>query len=87
MVVIEDANFGGTHLGDGLIEALAGKPGVWRVFCGDGVTDAGLARLRDVPRLGHWHGGERRYALLASLCRCGSSSAKICGSASGRLNK
>ena len=61
---IEDANFGGTHLGDGLIEALAGKPGVWRVFCGDQVTDAGLARLRDIPRLGRWYGGERRYALL-----------------------
>jgi len=61
---IEDANFGGTHLGDGLIEALAGKPGVWRVFCGDGVTDAGLARLQDIPRLGRWHGGERRYSLL-----------------------
>ncbi|HEY2433555.1 MAG TPA: hypothetical protein VGI12_12845 [Vicinamibacterales bacterium] len=61
---LEDGNFGGTPLGDGLIEALAGKPGVWRVFCGDGVTDAGLARLRDIPRLQHWSGGERRYSLL-----------------------
>ena len=61
---LEDANFGGTSLGDHLIEALAGKPGVWRVFCGDSVTDAGLARLRDIPRLSRWHGGERKYALL-----------------------
>jgi hypothetical protein len=61
---IEDANFGGTSLGDGLIEAMAGKPGVWRVFCGDGVTDAGLARLAEVPRLRHWQGGERTYGLM-----------------------
>jgi len=61
--LMEDANFGGTSLGDGLIEAMAGKPGVWRVFCGDGVTDAGLARLRDIPRFRRWQ-GERRYSLL-----------------------
>ena len=61
---LEDASFGGTFLGDHLIEALAGKPGVWRLFCGDGVTDAGLARLRDIPRLRRWHGGDRRYSLL-----------------------
>ena len=61
---IEDANFGGTSLGDGLIEAMAGKAGVWRVFCGDGVTDAGLAQLRDIPRFRRWDGGERRYSLL-----------------------
>lgn len=61
---IEDANFGGTSLGDGLIDAMAGKAGVWRVFCGDGVTDAGLARLRDIPRFRRWDGGERRYSLL-----------------------
>lgn len=62
--VFEDANFGGTSLGDGLIEAVADKPGVWRVFCGDGVTDAGLARLQHIPRFRRWHGGARRYSLL-----------------------
>jgi hypothetical protein len=61
---LEDANFGGTALGDGLIEAMAGKPGVWRVFCGEGATDAGLARLRDIPRFARWSGGERRCSLL-----------------------
>jgi hypothetical protein len=61
---LEDANFGGTSLGDGLIEALAGKPGVWRVFCGDGVTDTGLSRLSDIPRLRRWHEAERKYSLL-----------------------
>jgi hypothetical protein len=61
---LEDANFGGTSLGDGLIDALAGKPGVWRVFCGDGVTDTGLSRLADIPRLRRWHEAERKYSLL-----------------------
>ena len=61
---LEDASFGGTHLGDGLIDALAGKPGAWRVFCGDAVTDAGLARLHQIPRLSRWDGGERQYSLL-----------------------
>jgi hypothetical protein len=61
---LENAGFIGTAAGDGLIEAMAGKPGVWRVFCGDGVTDAGLARLHDIPRLQRWSGGERRYSLL-----------------------
>ena len=61
---IEDVNFGGTSLGDGLIEAMEGKPAVWRIFCGGGVTDAGLARLANIPRFRRWHGGERRYSLL-----------------------
>ena len=61
---LENASFIGTAAGDGLIDALAGKPGVWRVFCGSGVTDAGLARLRDIPRLQRWSGGERKCSLL-----------------------
>lgn len=61
---LEDVNFLGTSIGDGLIEAMAGKPGAWRVFCGDGVTDAGMRRLHDIPRLQRWSGGERRYSLL-----------------------
>jgi hypothetical protein len=61
---IEDANFGGSSLGDGLIEGLAGKPNVWRIFCGNGVTDAGLSHLRHIPRFAEWHGGERQYSLL-----------------------
>jgi hypothetical protein len=60
---LEDLSFGGTSLGDGLIEAVAGKPRVWRVFCGDGVTDSGLAQLHEIPRFRRWQ-GERRYSLL-----------------------
>jgi hypothetical protein len=36
---------------------------VWRVFCGDGVTDSGLAQLHEIPRFRRWQ-GERRYSLL-----------------------
>ena len=61
---LEDVNFLGTSAGDGLIAAMAGKPAAWRVFCGDGVTDAGLRRLHDIPRLQRWSGGEGRYSLL-----------------------
>jgi hypothetical protein len=61
---LEDASFGGTSIGDGLIEALAAKPGVRRVFCGDGVTDAGLSRVQDIPRFRHWQGGDRTYGLM-----------------------
>jgi hypothetical protein len=61
---IEDVSFGGASVGDGVIEALAGKVGVRRAFCGDRVTDAGLRRLHDIPRFERWSGGERRYSLL-----------------------
>jgi hypothetical protein len=61
---IEDANFGGSSLGDGLIEGLADKPLVWRIFCGNGVTDAGLSHLRRIPRFAEWLGGEPQYSLL-----------------------
>jgi len=61
---LESASFLGTVAGDGLIDALGGKPAVWRVFCGDGVTDAGLRRLHEVPRFRRWSGGEPKYSLL-----------------------
>ena len=61
---LEDVSFGGTSIGDGLIAALGGKAAVWRVFCGDGVSDDGLRRLHDIPRFQRWSGGERRYSLL-----------------------
>ncbi len=61
---LENASFLGTSVGDALIEALAGKSGVWRVFCGSGVTDAGLRRLHGIPRFQRWSGGDRKYSLL-----------------------
>jgi hypothetical protein len=61
---LEDANFMGTPTGDGLIGALADKPGVSRLFCGTTVTDAGLARLPSFPRFRRWQGGTPEYSLL-----------------------
>jgi hypothetical protein len=61
---IEDANFGGTALGDALVVALADKPRVWRVFAGDAVTDAGLRHLHRIPRFARWHGGAAKYGLM-----------------------
>ncbi|HUH06647.1 MAG TPA: hypothetical protein VML96_02465 [Egibacteraceae bacterium] len=54
----------GTPTGDGAIAALAGK----RLLCdfrsGNQVTDAGLARIRELPVFGTWHGGVERMSLL-----------------------
>jgi hypothetical protein len=61
---LEDVNLGFTPTGDGLLEALAGMPGVHHVFTGTTVTDAGLAHLRSLPRFAEWRGGEPAYALM-----------------------
>jgi hypothetical protein len=60
---LEDANFGGTRIGDQTIEALAGKSGVWRFFGGDGVSAGPLPRPHRIPasRPG---GGDRKYSLM-----------------------
>ncbi len=62
--LLEDASFGGTRIGDATIGALAGKPNLRRLFAGDEVTDAGLARLQRIPRFAAWQGGEPTYALM-----------------------
>lgn len=48
---LEDVCVMGSTTGDGLIEALAGKVHLRRLSTGLLVTDAGLARLRQIPRL------------------------------------
>jgi hypothetical protein len=48
---LEDVDVMGTETGDALIAAMAGKAHLKRLHTGRLVTDAGLARLRDVPRL------------------------------------
>jgi hypothetical protein len=62
--MLEDVNFMGAPVGDGPIEALAGKPNVSRLFAGSAVTDAMLARLQAYPRFSRWSGGEPRYSLM-----------------------
>jgi len=54
--LIEQVNLMGSPTGDGAIEALAGKPNLQRFSTGRLVTDAGLPRLHDFPRLKTWHG-------------------------------
>ena len=48
---IERVNVMGTHTGDGLIEALQGKPRLRHLSTGRLVTDAGLAMLHAIPLL------------------------------------
>ena len=52
---LESVNLMGTPTGDGAIEALRGKPKLWRLDTGKQVTDAGLALLHEFPRFKTWH--------------------------------
>ncbi|MEP6492107.1 MAG: hypothetical protein ABJF01_05485 [bacterium] len=54
-----------TATGDGAIRALAAKPELSSFASGNGVTDAGLAMLHDLPVFKTWHGGEPKMALLS----------------------
>jgi hypothetical protein len=53
-----------TRTGDGAIRALAGKPKLHIFRSGNHVTDAGLARLHELPVFKTWQGGEPRMSLL-----------------------
>jgi hypothetical protein len=53
---LEQVNLMGSPTGDGAIQALAGRPNLRRFSTGRLVTDAGLPRLHDFPRLKTWHG-------------------------------
>ena len=55
---IERVNLMGSPTGDGVIEALQGKPGLHHFSSGRLVTDAGLPFLHNFPMLKDWHGGE-----------------------------
>lgn len=46
---LECVNLMGTRSGDGVIQALAGKPKLRELFAGSEVTDAGLALLHEFP--------------------------------------
>ncbi len=47
-----------THVGDGAIRALAGKEQFTHLSTGDGVTDAGMQALAEIPVYAEWQGGE-----------------------------
>lgn len=54
-----------TRTGDGAIAALAGKARLTHLHGGRLVSDAGLARLHDLPVFARWHGGEVEMSLTA----------------------
>lgn len=63
---LEEAILLGTPTGDGALRALAGKPRLRRVTTGRGVTDAGLATLREFPVFAAWCGGDPAYDLMGN---------------------
>jgi hypothetical protein len=62
---LQDVRLGGTHSGDGAIRALAGKSRLHHFASRNGVTDAGLALLHQLPVFKTWQGGTLRMALLS----------------------
>jgi hypothetical protein len=62
---LEDVNLSWTRTGDDAIRALAGKQKLHHFRSGNGVTDAGLAMLHDLPIFKSWHGGTETMALLS----------------------
>ncbi|MGH9521027.1 MAG: hypothetical protein ACRD3E_00685 [Terriglobales bacterium] len=61
---LEQVDLMGSPLGDGVVEALRGKPNLHHFSSGTQVTDAGLAMLADFPRFRRWDGGECHYDLM-----------------------
>ena len=53
---LQMVDLSGTATGDGAILALAGKAHLRDFRSGNGVTDAGMARLHDLPVFKTWHG-------------------------------
>ena len=62
---LEEVDLLGCNLGDGAIEALAGKPRLSRFKTGRNVTDDGLALLQQFPAFKTWDGEEPRYGLMS----------------------
>ncbi len=61
---LEMVDLGGTSTGDGAIRALAGKAALREFRSGNGVTDAGLPGLHDLPVFKTWQGHEPGLAML-----------------------
>jgi hypothetical protein len=62
---IERVNLEWTNTGDGAIRALAGKRKLQHFRSGNGVTDAGIPLLHELPVFKAWSGGEPTMALLS----------------------
>ena len=66
---LRSVDLSATACGDGAIRALAGKRALADLRSGNGVTDDGLALLRELPVFATWHGGEPSMALLSPEAR------------------
>jgi hypothetical protein len=62
---LHSVNLAMTQTGDGALRALAGKSRLRHLRTGNGVTDAGLPLLHELPVFKTWHGGEPKMALLS----------------------
>jgi hypothetical protein len=62
---LRHVNLSWTGTGDGALKALAGKRNLHEFVSGNGITDAGIALLHDLPVFKLWQGGEVRMALLS----------------------
>jgi len=61
---LEHVDLSWTRTGDNAVRALAGKRRLHHFRSGNGVTDAGLMLLHEIPMFKTWHGGEVRMSLL-----------------------
>jgi hypothetical protein len=66
---LRSVDLSGTAAGDGAIRALAGKAALTDFRSGNGVTNAGIRLLHDLPVFKTWHGGDERMALLSPDAR------------------
>ena len=66
---LRKVNLSWTHTGDGALKALAGKPHLREFSSGNGVTDAGIALLHELPVFKSWRGGEVKMGLLSYSAR------------------
>ncbi len=55
---LEEVDLLGTHTGNGVLKALAGKPNLRRLKTGRLITDEGLPLLHQFPAFKSYHGGE-----------------------------
>lgn len=62
---LERVDLLGTTAGDGVLQALAGKPNLRHLKSGDLLTDDGLAMLGQFPAFRSWQGGEPEIELMA----------------------
>ena len=61
---LQEVNLSWTRTGDGALRALAGKRKLHHFWSGNGVTDAGIPLLHELPVFKSWQGGEPSMALL-----------------------